>query len=75
MGNITQRERFARRFGEAVLTRRHALGMTLRDLEYACGIDQGNLSKVERGDIVPRLDSAVRIATGLKTSVADLLAA
>jgi len=44
---------------------RAASGITLRALEQRTGINNGNLSRIERGDLMPRIDTLLRIADAL----------
>ncbi len=45
--------------------RRRALGMTQRELEFASGVPQGKISRVERGQSYPALLTLTQIAGAL----------
>jgi len=47
-----------------LLVQRRTLGLTLEDMARRTGIDQGTLSRIERG-LVPSLDHSQRIARAL----------
>ena len=49
-----------------------SLKMTQRDLAEDAGIRQALISKIERGEANPTLDSILRIATALEVSFAEL---
>jgi transcriptional regulator with XRE-family HTH domain len=51
---------------------RISLKMTQRDLAEDAGIRQALISKIERGEANPTLDSILRIATALEVSFAEL---
>lgn len=52
---------------------RNAKGYSLRDLEMKTGIDNGNLSKMERGEINILLGTVGKIAAGLEVYPFELL--
>lgn len=74
MGNITKEARQARKFGATVRQMRHDRGITLKVLEKRSGIREAHLSKIERGEIVPLLTTAMSVARGLGLSIDDLIA-
>lgn len=53
------------RFAEAVLNRRHELGMSQRALAAYVGSTQGHIGQLERGVHWPRLPRAKQIADAL----------
>lgn len=60
-------------WGLRIKARRQELGgMTQYELALATGIQQGTLSKIERGDIAIRDDFRIAIARELKIEVAEL---
>lgn len=65
MANLTSKQRFARVFGKNIRDAREARKWGLKQLQAKSDVDMGNLSKTERGMIVPRLDTACRIADAL----------
>ncbi len=62
-------------FGSNVRRAREAQGISLRRFAMVVGLDKTYLSEVERGMRSPTLDTMDRIARGLGTTVAVLLAA
>ena len=73
MANLTRRQRYARILGENIKKVRRTAGLTLDDIEKRTDINIGNLSKMERGVIIPRLDTADKLAQGLGVKLHDLL--
>lgn len=59
----------AANIAQILATTRAANGITLRALEQRTGINNGNLSRIERGDLMPRIDTLLRItdALGIKS--------
>jgi transcriptional regulator with XRE-family HTH domain len=74
MANISRRERLARQFGAEVRERRIRNGWTLEDVKRKTGLDMGNLSKTERGMVIPRLDNAMRLAKAFGTTLDEITA-
>lgn len=60
--------------GQEIRRRRKALGMTLEDLEALVGIDNGNLSRIERGKQGYTPETLEKIATALGCTVSELYA-
>jgi len=60
-------------FGERVRARRTSRHLTLQALAAASGVSVPMLSQVERGERVPTLPIALRIAEGLACHLSDLL--
>ncbi|WP_433673772.1 helix-turn-helix domain-containing protein [Microbacterium gorillae] len=54
-----------RGLGGMLADRRRALGMTQRELEFASGVPQGKISRVERGQSYPALLTLTQIAGAL----------
>ncbi len=51
-----------RNYGETLKENRLARGITLKDVEKATGINNGNLSRWERGEVLPNIDFCVQLA-------------
>jgi transcriptional regulator with XRE-family HTH domain len=51
---------------------RDAAGLTQDDAAHAAGMQPAVYSRIERGEVDPRLSSLTRIATGLGVTVGDL---
>ena len=60
-------------YGEYLKENRLARGLTLKDVEKATGINNGNLSRWERGEVIPSIDFCVRLANFYELSVNELL--
>lgn len=63
------------RLGEAIRTRRLDLGKTQEEFSAAVGIDQSNISRLERGEQSVTFDTLLRIVDALETSLTALFAA
>lgn len=63
-----QLERIARQLVEA----RKAKGLSLRALQQITGINDSNLSRIERAMLMPQLDTLCRIAKALDLKVIRL---
>jgi transcriptional regulator with XRE-family HTH domain len=55
----------AAQLGGLIRQRREALGLRQGDLASAAGVDQGNLSKIERGAAQATLETYLRICTAV----------
>jgi transcriptional regulator with XRE-family HTH domain len=51
---------------------RNAAGLTQDDAAHAASMQPAVYSRIERGEVDPRLSSLTRIATGLSVTVGDL---
>lgn len=60
-------------FGQRVRSRRAAHGLTLKNLASTSGVSVSMLSQVERGERVPTLPIALKIAEGLRCHLTDIL--
>jgi transcriptional regulator with XRE-family HTH domain len=61
--------------GEFIRTRRIERGYGLNEFARACGIDPGNLSRIERGQSGARMATLRRIAQELGVSISEIAAA
>jgi putative transcriptional regulator len=52
---------------------RKAAGLTQAELAKAAGVDSVHVSRMERGERVPGIDTACKLAAALRCSVCDLL--
>lgn len=68
-----RRDRLARRFGEVCRDVRRRSGLSQQEVAARGGCDQSRISEVERGQYLPSLDLAARVATGLGCSLAELV--
>ena len=62
-------------FGQAVRAKREALGLSQEALAERCDLDRTYVSGVERGRRNPTVQAVYRLARGLDTPAATLLAA
>lgn len=64
---MTEEELTARtaRIAKELVEARNAKGLSLRALQSATGIDDSNLSRIERGVLMPQIDTLIRIASAL----------
>ena len=60
--------------GEAIRARRHALGLTLKEVQATTGLGHSFLSKIERGLARPSMRSLTTIADVLGTTAHTLMA-
>jgi len=61
------------RFGLHIKTLREKKGLSLRDLSYACNIDNSKISKIEQGKINITVLTLLELASGLELSVTELM--
>jgi len=61
-------------FGAVLLRRRHEMGFSQEKLAGEAGVHRNTLSLLERGEYAPSLDVLLRIARGLGTTGAVLVA-
>ncbi len=52
---------------------RQARNLSLRDLERLSGVDYSSISKIETGDVEPRLNTIIKIAKALNISLDELV--
>lgn len=60
-------------YGKAFKEQRNIRGLTLKDIEKATGINNSNLSRWERGEILPNIDFCVRLADFYHISIDELI--
>jgi transcriptional regulator with XRE-family HTH domain len=61
------------KFGRHIKKLREERGLSLRELSYACEIDNSKISKIEMGKINITLLTVLELAKGLEIPPADLL--
>lgn len=59
-------------FGEAVKTKRKALGMSVEDLAQTADVTPRYIYKIEAGERMPRMDVALRIIFVLRIEIKEL---
>ena len=67
------RDLFLERFKGNLIRARHAAGMSQAMLGVETDLHPTAISKLERGERIPRLDTAVRLTSALDVSVAQLV--
>lgn len=72
MADDTNRKR-RKRLGKAIEDRRSELHMSQRDLAEVAGVDNGTVSRIERGTISPSLETLIKLAAGLSFDLAALV--
>jgi transcriptional regulator with XRE-family HTH domain len=61
------------RFGKHIKSLREQKGLSLRELSYACNIDNSKISKIEKGQINITVLTVLELASGLEIPSAELL--
>jgi transcriptional regulator with XRE-family HTH domain len=56
---------FAKQFGRNVAAARKRAGLSQEALQFRAGVHRTVVSKVERGETIPRADTVARLAGGL----------
>ena len=60
-------------YGEILKEHRFARGLTLKDIENKTGINNGNLSRWERNEVLPSIDSCIQLARFYEITLDELL--
>jgi transcriptional regulator with XRE-family HTH domain len=63
----------AARFGDNLKRCRKRAGLSQEDLAFAAGLHRTEISLLERGMRLPRVDSLIKLAAGLSVPPEDLL--
>ena len=71
--SVVERRKLAKRLGQRIAERRKELSWTQDQLAERLSVDTETISRFERGVTVPSLLTIEKLASLLKTSVADLL--
>lgn len=72
-GNAEARRAFARRFAENLHHARRAAGLSQEALGFEAMLHRTEVGTLERGERVPGLDTAVKLAAALGVSVDQLV--
>lgn len=67
--------RLLARLGDAIRTRRLALGLSQEALADAAGVDRSHMGKIERGERNVTALNLIRVAAALKLAPSEILAA
>ena len=62
-----------KKFGKHVAKLRKDKGLSLRDLSYACDIDNSKISKIEKGLINITFTTILQLAEALNVPVSELM--
>lgn len=60
-------------YGEAIKYHRELAGLTQRQLSKQTGINQDNLSRWERNEVLPNIDFCVKLADFYHISIDELI--
>ncbi len=71
--HLRDRDIFARRFAENLLSARRFSGLSQERLGLLAGLHRTEIGKLEYAERVPRVDSVVKLATALEISVEQLV--
>ena len=57
----------------AMITQRHALGLSQRELASLCGLPQSSVARIESHQTIPRLDTLLKIMRplGMKLTISE----
>lgn len=62
-----------KKFGENLRKLRKAKNLSLREMSYACSIDNSKIAKIEKGKINITLTTILQLAIALETHPSSLL--
>ena len=62
-----------KKFGENLRKLRNQKGLSLREMSYACSIDNSKIAKIEKGQINITLTTLLQLAVALETHPSSLL--
>ncbi|HEV3414571.1 MAG TPA: helix-turn-helix transcriptional regulator [Puia sp.] len=62
-----------KKFGENLRRLRKEKGLSLREMSYACSIDNSKIAKIEKGMINITFTTLLQLATALETHPSTLL--
>lgn len=65
---------FAKQFGQNVAAARKRAGLSQEALYFRCGVHRTVISKVERGETIPRADTVARLARGIGIGAGEFFA-
>jgi len=72
MGAKNKNNEICQKFGQAVSSRRHALGLSQEELANRTGLHRTYIADIERGERNIGLRNIIRLAEGLRVSPAQL---
>lgn len=71
--NEREVEKLAGRFGKNLIRLRKAMELSQDELAHLSGMHRTEISQLERGSRVPRLDTVVKLCASLEADYAELL--
>ncbi len=74
-GSTTFDAELARAFGTAVMSLRHAAGISQEALAAMAGVERSHMGKLERGEHLPNLVAFFKIAAAIGCTSTELMAA
>jgi len=69
----SQYDKALKKFGQHLRELRERKNLSLRDLSYACDIDNSKISKIEKGAINITFTTMMQLAEALEVSLSELL--
>ena len=66
-------KKLLKKFGENLRNLRTQKGFSLREMSYACSIDNSKIAKIEKGQINITLTTLLQLADALETHPSSLL--
>lgn len=72
-GSTTSDPLVAKAFGAAVRAARVAAEISQEELAHKAGVERSHMGKIERGEHMPTLALALKIAKALRVSASDLV--
>ena len=73
MASESERATVAARFGQNLRRCRRAAGLSQEDVAFLASLHRTEIGLLERGQRVPKIDTAVRLAAAVSVAPADLL--
>lgn len=62
-----------RKFGQRLSSLRKQKNLSLRELSYACNVDNSKISKIEKGLVNITFNTIVQLAEALEVKVSELM--
>ena len=62
-----------RKFGQRLNSLRKQKNLSLRELSYACNVDNSKISKIEKGQVNITFNTIVQLAEALEVKVCELM--
>lgn len=62
-----------RKFGQRLSSLRKQKNLSLRELSYACNVDNSKISKIEKGLVNITFNTIIQLAEALEVKVSELM--